>query len=291
MTSTGRLIAVGMAVLSAAFAAVVWWAGDELSQPARTETGPPPADLGAREISFRSASGATLNGWFAPGTAGRGAVLLLHPIRTDKRAMLPRARFLHRLGFSLLLLDLQAHGASSGERITFGERESGDVLAAVTQLKALAPGERIGALGVSLGAAAVVLSDASTAFDAVVLESLYPTIEQAVANRLRLRFGTPGTALAPLLLLQLRLRLGIAPSQLRPIDRIGKLRAPLLLVHGTEDRHTTLAEAERLFSAARDEKSLYAVAGAGHEDLHAFAGREYEQRISRFLASHLSRSD
>ena len=38
-------------------------------------------------------------------------------------------------------------------------------------------------------------------------------------------------------------------SQLRPIERVSLLRCSVLVVHGTDDRHTTIQEAERLFAA------------------------------------------
>jgi len=43
----------------------------------------------------------------------------------------------------------------------------------------------VGVIGVSLGAASLVLAKPDPAPSAVVLESMYPTIEEAVSNRLR----------------------------------------------------------------------------------------------------------
>jgi fermentation-respiration switch protein FrsA (DUF1100 family) len=263
------------------------WAGDYLTKAARSNTGAPPAELGARSLMFPSASGERLSAWFIPGTSTQGAVLLLHPIRTNKRAMLSRAAFFKRQGYSIFLVNLQAHGESEGDRITFGYREAKDVRAAVEKLNELAPGEKVGALGVSLGAVAVLLSDVHGSLAAVVVESLYSTIEEAVSNRLRIYFGAVGPLLAPFLLVQLEPRLGVSPSQLRPIDRIPVLRAPLLVVHGTGDRHTTLEEAQKLYASAPQPKEFYAVQGAAHVDLHAFSPRAYEERVGRFLARYL----
>jgi alpha-beta hydrolase superfamily lysophospholipase len=265
----------------------VFWAGDFLTKPAPARTGVPEPALHARSLSFDSVSGVKLSAWFASGSSGAGAILLLHSVRSNKRSMLPRAQFLSALGFSVLLVDLQAHGESEGERISFGHREAADVRASVEKLQELAPGERLGVLGVSLGAASLLLSDVQPLLGAVVLESLYPTIEDAVANRLRLYFGVVGPWLSPLLLAQLSPRLGVAPSQLRPIERISLLRCPVLVVQGTEDRHSTIQEARRLFAAAPSPKEFYALAGAAHVDLHAFGGKEYERRIGGFFARHL----
>ena len=201
--------------------------------------------------------------------------------------MLSRARFLNKRGYGVLLIDLQAHGETPGRRITFGLREAEDVQAAVGYLRNAFPGERIAAIGVSLGAAAIVLAKPPLKLDAVVLESLHPTIEEAVENRMKLHLGQVGPALAPLLLWQLSFRLGIPASELNPIDRIGNLNAPLLLISGSDDQHTRMAETERLFAAAREPKELWIVPGGGHFNMHAYAGKEYERRVSAFLDWHL----
>ncbi len=86
-------------------------------------------------------------------------VLLVHSIRSNRVEMLSRARFLNEQGYSALLIDLQAHGETPGDRITFGARESEDVKAAAAYLRNMFPGERLGAIGVSLGAAAIVLAN------------------------------------------------------------------------------------------------------------------------------------
>jgi uncharacterized protein len=286
-----RLVAYALVGLGVAFGVAVLWAGDYLTKPARSNTGALPAEFGGRSLTFSSASGGRLSAWFIPGTATQGAVLLLHPIRSNKRTMLSRATFLKRQGYSILLVDFQAHGESEGDRITFGYREAKDVKAAVEKLRELAPGEKVAALGVSLGAAALVLSDAYDSLSAVVLESPYATIEESLSNRLRIYFGAVGDLLAPFLLVQLEPRLGVSPSQLRPIDRIPMLRSPLLVVHGTEDRHTTLEEVQKFYATAPQPKEFYAVHGAAHVDLYAFSPRAYEETVGRFLARYLRNAD
>ena len=201
--------------------------------------------------------------------------------------MVGRARFLHDLGYSVLLVDLPAHGESSGDHITYGLAEGQGVAAALTYLSHELPAEKIGVIGVSLGAASLVLSKPSVHLSAVVLESMFPTIREAVADRLNIYLGPFGESLTPLLLWQLPLRLSISPEQLRPIIQISFLHAPLLVAAGSVDRNTTLAETERIYAAAGEPKELWVVDGAAHVDLHAFDSKAYEARVSVFLAKYL----
>ena len=197
--------------LSAAFALAVLLmlgtvavVGELLSRPARRYIGAPPPELRAVSVNIPVTPNGFVAGWFAQGSLGAGAVLLLHGVRSDRTQMLGRALALHSAGYSVLLIDLPAHGESSGDRISFGVREGAGVEAALAYLRQELPTDYIGVIGVSLGAASLVLSHPSPAPDAVVLESMYPTISEAVNDRLEMRLGAWGTRLAPLLLWQHR---------------------------------------------------------------------------------------
>ncbi|HSF39436.1 MAG TPA: alpha/beta fold hydrolase [Thermoanaerobaculia bacterium] len=209
--------------------------------------------------------------------------MLMHGVRADRTSMVERARFFHRTGRSVLLFDFQAHGESPGEHITFGALESRDARAAIDFIRSRRPGEPISALGTSLGGAAILLADPPLPVDSVILESVYPTVEEATDNRIRIRLGPLASILTPALLIQLGPRLGMSPQDLHPIDRIGKLGVPVFFLSGSEDRHTTPLETKRLFEAAREPRELWIVPGAAHVDLHRVAGTVYETRVLEFL--------
>lgn len=211
----------------------------------------------------------------------------MHGVRANRLSMLDRARFLSHADYSVLLFDFQAHGESTGEHITFGYLESMDAQAAVRFLRANAPHEKIGVIGVSLGGAAVLLASPALDVNATVLEMVYPTINQAISNRLTMRLGGWAGSLTPLLSWQLKPRLGIDAEVLRPIDHIGKISLPILLIAGAEDQHTTLEESRRMFDAANEPKELWVVNGARHVDLYPVAKREYEQHVLDFFAKYV----
>jgi fermentation-respiration switch protein FrsA (DUF1100 family) len=202
--------------------------------------------------------------------------------------MLTRARFLSKVGYSVLLIDLPGHGESPSDRITFGAHESKGVDAALNYLRRENPTDRIGVIGVSLGAAAAVFSAVRPGPDAVVLESMYPTISDAVDDRLTIRFGALGKTLSPLLLWQIPLRIGIAPGQLRPIDRVRALRVPILIASGTLDMRTPIAETQGIFLAANQPKALWQVKGAAHVDLASYAPLAYKSTILAFFQKYLA---
>jgi pimeloyl-ACP methyl ester carboxylesterase len=263
-------------------------AGSVLTSPNNCEIGKPPTDLPVESVQFTSSSGATLHGWFVSGQSGKGVIILMHGIRGNRLQMLDRARFLFHAGYSVLLFDFQAHGESIGKHITAGYLESRDVTAAVNFTHQKLPKEKVGVIGVSMGGASAVLAKPPLQVNAMILESVYPTIEQAIEDRLDVRFGWLGKFGVPFLTWQLKPRLGFGANDLCPIQQVGKIAVPKFFIAGTDDHLTTLKESKDLFSAAAEPKQFWWVNGAGHVDLDRFAKEEYEKRVLDFLTKNLN---
>jgi alpha-beta hydrolase superfamily lysophospholipase len=273
-------------VVALAVCVVAWAVGWKLVEPDNHPV-PLPARFQAQIVSIPGL-GHPIAGWWVDKGGDSPVVLLLHGVRADRSSMVSRAQLLMRHGFSVLLIDLQAHGETPGEAITLGYRESADVVAARDWIKRAAPGRRIGVIGCSLGGASVLLAPQPSGFDAVVLEAVYPRIGRAVENRIQIFLGPLAPVVAPLLLMQLQPRLRIAVSDLEPIRSIGRLSAPVLVVAGSRDERTTLAESQELFDAAAAPKSLWVVEGARHDDFLDFGPVGYEAHVVRFLIDALN---
>lgn len=279
------LIALITLVLSAS-----WLVAGRLLEPVQYFISKPNIGLPIESISLPSKSGSTISGWHIRSQLSKGVVVLLHGIRANRLDMLDRARFLSNEGYSIVMIDLQAHGESKGESITLGYLEKFDVEAAITFARKVHPQEPVGVIGVSLGAASAVLASPLNV-DALILESMYPDIKSAIYNRVRTRLGVFATLPAELLLAQLGPRLGILPSDLRPIDLIKHVGSPVYIISGTFDTHTKASESHLLFDLAPNPKEIWLVEGAGHVDLYEFSGGAYADSVLRFLKKHMQDKD
>lgn len=267
--------------------AAIWVIGWQLSRPVPAQIGSAPRALEAEPITFSSESGSVIHGWLSRAEMKRGAILLLPGLRSNRLAMVHRAEFLRAAGYSTLLIDFQATGESPGKAITFGWRERFDVLAAVRFLHDQLPEEPVAIIGTSLGGAAALLATPPLDVQGVVLEAVYPSIDVAVKNRLEMRIGRLGRFMAPPLLFQLQPRLGVNPSELRPLDHIGEVHCPLLIIGGADDLHTKAADTRALYEAAHEPKQLWLIPGAGHVDYLDALGDTYRARVLAFLAAAL----
>lgn len=260
-----------------------WYHAGRLAAPAHSPVGEPPSWFVGENVELPSRSGATIKGWFMPIADAQAGVVLLHHIRGNRRNMLDRARFLVEAGCAVLLVDLQAHGESLGEWISFGHLESEDARAAVEFLRSEVNTGPIVVLGSSLGGAAAVLAQPPIRADGFILESVFPTIEKAIENRLRMRMGTFGAVFTPVLLWQIMPRLGVAPEALRPVQAAKAITAEVFVISGDADQRTTAMDTLVLFQSFQSKKQLWLIPGARHQDLHRYAGQKYERRVLAFI--------
>lgn len=288
MRPYGRVLAIAATALLLAGTAFCLWVGGELVAARPREVGAAPPGLSAVRIP---ASPGPVHGWWKVPADARGSVLLLHGVRADRRAMLGRARLLADHGYAVLLIDLPGHGESVGGPITLGWREADAVSAALNWLHAQRPDDRVGVIGASMGGAAVLLRQPTAGFDAVVLEAVYPDARSALDNRLRMRLGELGTWLAPLLSVQFQPRTGVSLDALRPVDHIADLHAPVLVIGGQANQHTTVEQTRQLHARAVAPKALWLVPGAAHVDLQRYAPDDYAGKVLPFLDGALRARD
>jgi uncharacterized protein len=287
-----RFLLAAVVLTAVSFAAVSAFFAWQFTAPTHRPLGAAPEKYlrDFESVRFRARDGIELAGWFAPAAGATQAVVLLHGFGTTRTQMLARAGFLQAHGYAVLLYDARGHGQSGGERISFGWYETRDLLGALDFLRAKNFHE-FGCIGASQGGATIALAAAELRdVRWVVLESVYPTMTDAVDRRFRRTLGVPGWLGASLLIPFAEHRLAVVVRDIAPISCIADLNCPVLIAHGDRDRHTLIDSARELFARAREPKSLWVVTGAAHIDLYGFAKADYERHLLDFIASSTARN-
>ncbi len=267
--------------------------------PRRHEPVWTPAALGLpfEEVAVPTADGLTLPGWYLP--AGDGAapgIALVHGWESARDRTLPHAQFLHAAGFHVLALDVRGHGMNQPEALPISVGEfAADAAAAGRWLVERDEVTRVGLLGHSMGAAGVLVAAAAEPLvGAVVAVSAPAGPYRLTRQTFRLaELPIPAPLAWPLAWLTTRVYLrprGHTVGGVSAARAVRAIGAPVLLVHGDEDRVVPVGHLARLASmrrAARPEAvtQTLVVHGGHHSWLFEFG--IFRAAVARFFAASL----
>lgn len=187
--------------------------------------------------------------WYAPARPGRPTIVYFHGNAGEIGDRPKRFEYYSTRGFGVLYVSYRGFGGSTGEISERGLVT--DAVAAYDWLisRGVEP-RQIALLGESLGTGVAVQLAAQKPVGAVALEAPYTS--------------TADIAAAIYWWLPVRL---LMKDQFRSVDHIGKVTAPLLVVHGEADTLIPVQYGKALFALANEPKEIAVVTGFGHEVL------------------------
>jgi uncharacterized protein len=243
---------------------------------------------GYEDITFRTADGLNLRGWWLPQPGSRRVVVGLAGHRSPKADLLGIGSGLWRAGNNVLLFDWRSRGESDIAQHSLAYYELRDAEAAVAYALERVPQAQIGLIGYSMGASvAILLAARSTQILAVAADSPFTGIAEVVAHGVA-RLRLPARLVVPMADALTGWRYGYRFGAVRPIEAVAALSPrPLLLIHGGADSLIPVSHAHTLYAAAREPKELWVVDGTEHCGAY-FADRAgYVERVAAFFERHL----
>ncbi len=219
----------------------------------------------AEEVSLTAADGVKSLLWHVPPRDGKPVLLYLHGNGGALRYRVERFRRLSKDGIGLLALEYRGYGGNAGSPSEQGL--IADAEAAYAYAVAHYPVSQIVVWGESLGTGVAVALAADKPVGRLILEAPFTSAEALGAQRYW----------------YLPVRL-LMKDQYRSDQRIRKVTAPLLILHGVQDRIVPYAMGEHLFDIANKPKHIVRFLDGGHEDLDQNGALD---AVGRFLAGDL----
>ncbi len=251
---TAAALAAGYALL-ALFALLC--ADSMIFHPHRAEL---PAGVAA--LRLRSADGTAIAAVHLRNDAARFTVLYSYGNGEDIAADLPLLEDLRSAGFAVFAYDYPGYGASAGRPSERGVYRAIDAAYDhLTAVENMPPG-RIIAFGRSLGGAAAVDLAARRPVAALVMESSFVTAFRVLTRVPLLPF-----------------------DKFRNIEKVRRVRCPVLFIHGTADRTIPDWHGLALYRAANRPKRLVRIEHGGHNDLRQVAGDRYFRELAGLAAT------
>jgi alpha-beta hydrolase superfamily lysophospholipase len=232
-------------------------------------------------------------------------VIIAHGLDHTRQVMLPRASFLVHGGYNVLALDLRGHGESAAQYVSPGYLESRDVLGAIEYTRERDEHDPIVLLGLSYGAAAVVLAAAQSENVAVVIaDGVYPSGAEVFENINRgiasssgmnpaLRVVAfiaecPGIPTAASLVYYARTGIWLGTDSVHVVSYAARIQIPILFISGTRDWVVPTDQVRRVMAAVPSpHKSLITIPGAQHDTTFSTDPALYGDAVLNFLDSSL----
>ena len=256
------------------------------------------------DINVRAPDGIMLRGWIVRPQHPNGSwVLLFHGVADNRIGVVSQSEFLLRAGYSVVMMDARAHGASEGTIATYGWLERNDTRAIIDALlrsqsstsfassTSSTSFSHIFALGESMGAGIALQSAAADPrIEAVVAEASFANLREASYDYAGLRrsplFGM--TVFRPFswtLLYRGEELTGFPIAEVSPEKAVASRPFPVLLICDEKDEALPCRHTRRIYAAARGPKQLWEVPGAFHTAALGFQPAEFHRRVLEFFAN------
>ncbi|MBC7833314.1 MAG: alpha/beta fold hydrolase [Hyphomicrobium sp.] len=251
-------LAFGLAALYAVVALSAFFFQRRLTyfpDPQRTA----PASFNLPRVEERiieTADGERLVSWFAPPSPGRPTLLYFHGNAGNLANRSERVRRFLARGYGVLFMSYRGYGGSSGNP---SERANvADAMRAYEMLRqeGVAP-EDIIVYGESLGSGVAVQVAADREVAGLVLDAPYTSIVDVAAE------SYPFLPVRPFIF-----------DRYETIRFLPRVTAPLLVMHGEEDRVIPVAMGKAVYAAANAPKEIVTFPHAGHSDHHLYGSYE-----------------
>lgn len=221
-------------------------------------------------VFLESEDGIQIHAFWLPVENSDVAILFLHGNGGNASYSLLSSFEMVRLGASVLVLDYRGYGLSEGtptEEGVYQDARAG--LAYLTDVQGF-PENRIIIFGQSLGGAVAVDLAQDRKLGGLILVSTF----ESVANLAKTRVPFADLFLS---------------DRFDSGQKIARLRAPVLFLHGDRDGTVPIASGRSLFERAPEPKNFVIVKGAGHNNMADIGGRFYWNQIDQFIKDSLSR--
>jgi uncharacterized protein len=232
--------------------------------PDRARTAPAAAGLPqAEEIRLTTSDDERVIAWHVPPRGEKPVVLYFHGNGGSLKLRAQRFARIVADGTGLLALSYRGYGGSTGRPSEAGLLRDAEAIYAFATARY--PAERLALYGESLGTGVAVALAAEHKVGKVILEAPFTSAVEI------------GAAAYPFLPVRLLMH-----DQFRSDERIAKVTAPVLVLHGARDTIVPISHGERLYALIASPKKFMRFAEGYHGDLDQYGA---QATVRDFLAT------
>lgn len=222
---------------------------------------------------------------FVPGNPkSKHYVILSHGYTSTRYGMYKYVALWRRLGYNCVIYDNRGHGANKPTTITFGLRESRDLMTVIEDTYIRYGRDiHIGLHGESMGAGLQLMAlSYKPKVDFIVNDCGYSEILPVIQWKAKQAFRLPGWV-AKLASTYCKIFYGYRFEEIRPIDRLLDNEIPICFVHGTKDTFTAHWHTMKMYEANKGYKELHLFEDVDHAECVVNDADRYQKMLRDFV--------
>jgi fermentation-respiration switch protein FrsA (DUF1100 family) len=210
-------------------------------------------------IKLSTSDGKIISSIFLDNPKAAYTILFSHGNGEDIGVVLPLLEKFKELGFSVFAYDYHGYGTSQGKPSEYTSYLAINAAYRYLTNTLKIPASHIILYGRSIGSGPTLELATQAPVAGIILEA-------PMVSAFRVMTIVP---LFPI-------------DKYRNNQKIQRIQAPILFIHGTQDKVIPLWHGKQLFDLAQSRKRFYAVEGAGHNNVMMVGGEQYFQAIRSF---------
>ena len=226
-----------------------------------------------------------------PADDPKGTILLAHGYRSSKIVDFSQAfGMYHGLGMNILLPDQRAHGKSQGKYITFGVKESHDMLSWVKYHNKTFGEIPLILSGLSMGASTVLfLADAELPVNVkgIIADCGFTSPREIIKSVFHSVIRLPAAPTLWVANILTRVFAGFSLTEKDSRESLKNSKVPVLLIHGEDDGFVPCEMTKQAHAVCKEPKELFLVKGADHGVSFLVAKERYVEIVKTFLQKYI----
>ena len=245
----------------------------------------------AQDVYISSYDGLRLHAFWIPVENAKGTVLFAHGYHSTYLVDFgPAMELYHKQGMNLLIPDQRCHGKSEGRFITFGVKESRDMISWLEYHNLQLGSWQVILSGISMGASTMIyLADEYLPRNVkgIIADCGFTSPKEILASVFTRITHLPAAPTLWFTGLFTKMLAGFGLSEKNSRITLSKNRLPILMVHGTKDDFVPCKMTVQGYKVCTGPKQLLLVEGAGHGTSFLVDSERYIDTINKFLYKNL----
>ena len=242
-----------------------------------------------KDVYIKSFDNLKLHGIFIENKKSKGIIIEAHGYRsTAENDLFASCHEYFKMGYSLLLIDQRTSNKSEGKYITFGIKESKDIINWIKFVNSKYPKKKVVLAGISMGASSVLMSlkyiTKEMNIKCVLVDSGYISPYDEVLYCFKHYFHINGKIFIGMINIWCKLFAKFSLKEENTIECISKSKLPILFVHGSCDDFVPVENTKTNYEKYNGSKEMVLFEKATHGIGYLTNPKKYLEYVKKYIS-------